>query len=170
MAIRRVWKLVIILAAFVAAGMIGAAYWVLSGLNKVATLEPGMTELRLPSGAIAYLRRQAYFGKPAEVYISANPDFCAPFDRGHDYKLPPMIHGGPESPLLISYTGNTVVVHSPEPLLEPRSARPSSFSVTSEKLTPEAYATYVGVGQNAAELPKSWTRVEVPFGHNTCAL
>jgi hypothetical protein len=77
-AIRRVWKLVIISVAFVAAGIIGAAYWVWSGLNKVATLEPGMIELRLPSGAIEYLRRQAYFGKPAEVYISANPDFCAP--------------------------------------------------------------------------------------------
>lgn len=160
----------IVLVAFVAAGIIGVTYWAWSGLNAVANLEPGMVELHLPSGAVAYLRRQAYFGKPAEVYLSANPSFCAPYDRWHDYGLPQIIQGGHESPVLISYTGNTVVVHSPEPVVEPRLARPSSFSVTFEKLTPEAYATYVGIGHSTVELPKSWTRVEVPFGHNTCAL
>ena len=169
MAIRRVWKLVIIIVAIVAVGVIGAAYLVWSGLNAVATLEPGMIELHLPSGATAYLRRQAYFGKPAVVYISANPSFCAPYDRWHDYKLPPLIHGGPESPVLISYAGSTVIVHSPEAVVQPWLARPSYFSVTFEKLTPEAYATYVGNDQSTAELPKSWTRIEVPFGHNTCA-
>jgi hypothetical protein len=169
-AIRRGWKLVIILVALVAAGIVGLAYLVWSGLNAVATLEPGMIELHLPSGATAYLRRQAYFGKSAVVYISANPSFCAPYDRWHDYKLPSVIHGGLESPVLISYAGSTVIVHSPEPVEQPWLAQPSYFSVTFEKLTPEAYATYVGNGQSAAKLPKSWTRVEVPFGHNACAL
>jgi hypothetical protein len=41
--------------------------------------------------------------------------------------------------------------------------------VTLEKLTPEAYATYVGNGRSTNELPKSWTIVEVPFANNTCA-
>jgi hypothetical protein len=167
---RRVWKPVIISVALVAAGIIGVAYWVWSGLNAAATLEPGMLELHLPSGTIAYLRRQAYFGKPSEVYISANPDFCAPYDWKHDYKLPSVIHGGSESPVLISYFGNTIIVHSPEPVKGPWMARPSSFSVTFEKLTPEVYATYVGIGRTVANLPKSWTRVEIPIGDNTCAL
>lgn len=169
MAIRRIWKLAIILVAFAAAGFIGAAYWVWSGMNTLASLEPGMVALNLPSGVTAYLRRQAYSGKPAVVYISANPSFCAPYDRYHDYKLPLAIHGDPESPVFLSYTDNTIVVHSPEPPIGPSFAQPSSFSVTFEKLTPEAYATYIGSGQSTAELPKSWTRVEVPFGHNTCA-
>jgi hypothetical protein len=160
---------VLIVLALVTASVVGVGYWVWSGLNAVATLEPGMIELRLPSGAVAYLRRQAYFGKPAVVYISANPSFCAPYDRWHDYKLPLVIHGGPESPVLISYTSNTIVVHSPEPVIEPWFARPSSFSVAFEKITHGAYATYVGISQSAAILPKSWTRVEVRFGHNTCA-
>jgi len=168
-AIRKIWKLTIILVAFVAAGIIGMAYWVWSGMNALTSLEPGMVELNLPSGVTAYLRRQAYLGKPAVVYISANPSFCAPYDRYHDYKLPLVIHGGPESPVFISYTNNTIVVHSPEPLIGPSFAQPSSFSVTLEKLTPEAYATYVGNGRSTNELPKSWTRVEVPSGNNTCA-
>jgi hypothetical protein len=83
--------------------------------------------------AIAYLRRQAYSGNPAEVYISANPRFCASYDRWHDYKLPTVIHGASESPVLISYTGNTVIVHSPEPVVQPWLARPSYFSVMFEK-------------------------------------
>jgi hypothetical protein len=168
-AIRRAWKLLIVFVAFVAAGIIGATYLVWSGLNAVAHLEPGMVELHLSSGAIAYLRRQAYFGKPAEVYFSANPSFCAPYDQWHDYKLPQIIQGGPESPVLISYMDNTVVVHSPEPVIEPRLAPPASFRVAFEKLTPEAYATYAGVGHGTVELPGSWTRVAVSFGNNTCA-
>ena len=165
--IRKGWALAIIL---VAVGIVCAAYLVWSGLNAVATLEPGMVELHLPSGPTVYLRRQAYSGKPAEVYISSNPDFCAPYDRKHDYKLPPRIQGGPDSPVLISYAGNTVIVHSPEPVVQPSLAQPNSFIVMFEQLTPEAYAVYVKNGHAAADSATSWTRQEVPFGHNTCAL
>jgi hypothetical protein len=168
-AIRKIWKLAIILVAFAAAGFIGVAYWVWSGMNALASLQPGMVALNLPSGVTAYLRRQAYSGKPAVIYISANPSFCAPYDRYRDYKLPLMIRGDPQSPVFISYTDDTIVVHSPEPPIDLSSTQPSSFSVTFEKLTPEAYTNYVGKGRNATELPKSWKRVEVPFQNNTCA-
>lgn len=155
----------IIFVAIFVAGIIGAAYWVSTGLNAVATLQPGMVELHLPSGATAYMRRQAYFGKPAKVYISANPDFCAPYDRSHDFKLPDVIHGGTESPLLVSYQGNTVILHGPKHLQQPH-APPSSFNVIYQELSPEAYSDYV----QSNRLPEGWLRVEVPFGHNTCAL
>ena len=125
--IRKGWALAIIL---VAVGIVCAAYLVWSGLNAVATLEPGMVELHLPSGPTVYLMLSPS-GKPAEVYISSNPDFCAPYDRKHDYKLPPRIQGGPDSPVLISYAGNTVIVHSPEPVVQPSLAQPNSFIVVS---------------------------------------
>jgi hypothetical protein len=96
------------------------AYLVWRGLNEAATLQPGVVPLQLPSGATAYLHRQAYSGKPAEVYLSANRDICAPYDRVHDFKLPQVIQGGPESPVLISYTGNVILVPSPEPIQLPQ--------------------------------------------------
>ncbi|MGA7886825.1 MAG: hypothetical protein WCA44_13855 [Acidobacteriaceae bacterium] len=76
-------------------------YGLWRAMDAMTSLQPGMVVLHLPSGATAYLRRQAYFGKSAEVYLSSNGDFCAPYDRWHDYKLPPVIQGGPESPVLI---------------------------------------------------------------------
>lgn len=106
----------IVLNILIAVGVVAAVCWVWRGLSAAASLQPGMVVLHLPSGATAYLRRQSYFDKPAVVYISSNGDFCAPYDRWHDYKLPQVIQGGPESPLLISYAGDTVIVHSPEPL------------------------------------------------------
>ena len=163
----RRWTIVVIV---VAAGFAIFGYRVWLGLEEVASLEPGMIALQLPSGATAYLRRQAYLGKPAEVYLSANGDYCASYDRWHDYKLPEVIQGGSESPVLISYAGNTVIVHSPQQLKKPWLAGPSSFSVAFQQLTPEAYSEYVGVGRSAAGLPSGWIGVEVPFGHNTCAL
>jgi hypothetical protein len=164
---RRRWTFVII---FVAAGFAICGYLVWLGLTEAATLEPGMIALQLPSGATAYLRRQAYFGNPAEVYLSANGDFCAPYDRCHDYKLPEVIQGGSESPVLISYAGDTVIVHSPNQLKRPWFAEPSSFNVAFQQLTPGAYSEYAGAGRSAAGLPSGWVRVEVPFGNNVCAL
>jgi hypothetical protein len=148
----------------------GFAYWVWRGLNDVAHLEPGMVTLRLPSGGTAYVRRQSLFGKPAEVYLSESADFCAPYDRSRDFKLPDAIHGGTESPLLISYQGNMIILHGPKQLQRPRQTPPGSFNVIYEELTPEAYSAYVGSNQQSLKLPEGWVRVEVPFGHNTCAL
>ena len=158
-------KVIVIILTVIVVGAGGFAYLVWRGLNEVAHLEPGMITLQLPSGATAYVRRQAFFGKPADVYLSASPNFCAPYDRSHDFKLPNVIHGGSESPLLITYQGNTIILHGPKQLLRPRAA-PSSFNVIYEELTPEMYSAYVGSNQ----LPRGWARVEVPFGHNTCAL
>ena len=158
-------KVIVIILTVIVVGAGGFAYLVWRGLNEVAHLEPGMITLQLPSGATAYVRRQALFGKPADVYLSASPNFCAPYDRSHDFKLPNVIHGGSESPLLITYQGNTIILHGPKQLLRPRAA-PSSFNVIYEELTPEMYSAYVGSNQ----LPRGWARVEVPFGHNTCAL
>lgn len=156
---------IVIVLAFLLAGAGAVAYLVSRGLNQVAHLEPGMVTLQLPSGATAYVRRQSFFGKPAEVYLSASPSFCAPYDRSHDFKLPEVIHGGIESPLLLSYRGNAITFHGPKELQRPHYP-PSSFNVIYEELTPEAYSRYVG----SNELPAGWVRVEVPFGHNTCAL
>jgi hypothetical protein len=128
-----------------------------------------MVELHLPSGATAYVRRQSLFGKPADVYLSASADFCAPYDRSHDFKLPDNIRGGTESPLLVSYQGNTVILHGPKQLQRPH-VLPSSFSVIYEELSPELYSTYVGSSPQPVKLPEGWVRIEVPFGHNTCAL
>lgn len=160
---------IVIILTFLLAGAGAFAYLVWQGLNQVANLEPGMVTLQLPSGATAYVRRQSFFGKPAEVYLSASPNFCAPYDRSHDFKLPDLIHGGTESPVLISYQGNTIILHGPKQLQQPTHA-PTSFNVIYEQLTPEVYAAYVGSNEQFARLPDGWVRVDVPFGHNTCAL
>jgi hypothetical protein len=151
-------------------GIVSFGYLVWHGLNKVATLEPGMIALRLPSGATAYLRRQAYSGKPAEVYISHDGDFCAPYDSSHDYKLPQVIQGGVDSPVLVSFEQNTLVVHAPNQLQQPTQAGTNSVGVAFQQLTLDAYRAYVGVGNSGVALPKGWIRVEIPFEHNTCAL
>ncbi len=163
-AMRRL-KVIVIVSAVIVIGAGGFAYLVSRGLNEVAHLEPGMVTLQLPSGATAYVRRQSFFGKPAEVYLSASPDFCAPYSRSHDFKLPDFIHGGVDSPLLISYQDNTIIVHGPKQLQRPN-APPSSFNVLYEQMNPDVYSAYVGSNR----LPEGWVRVEVPFGHNTCAL
>jgi hypothetical protein len=159
-----------ILLTVIVTGCAFFAYLVWRGLNEVAHLEPGMVTLHLPTGATAYVRRQSLFGKPAEVYLSESGEFCAPYDRSHDFKLPDVIQGGTESPLLISYQGNTVILHGPKQIQRPGQAPPSSFNVIYEELTPEVYSAYVGSNQQSLNLPEGWERVEVPFGHNTCAL
>jgi hypothetical protein len=156
---------IVIVLAVVLAGAGVFAYLVSRGLDQVAHLEPGMVTIQLPSGVTVYVRRQSFFRKPAEVYLAASPDFCAPYDRSHDFKLPEVIHGGIESPLLLSYQGNAITIHGPKELQRPQYP-PSSFSVLYEELTSEAYSGYVRSNQ----LPAGWMRIEVPFGHNTCAL
>jgi len=163
-------RIIVILLTVIVAAAAGFAYFVWRGLNEVAHLEPGMVMLHLPSGATAYVRRQSRFRKPAEVYLSASGDFCAPYDQSHDFKLPDVINGGTESPLLVSYQGNTIILHGPKQILRPGHAPPSSFNVIYEELTPEVYSAYVGSDQQSQKLPEGWVRVEVPFGHNTCAL
>lgn len=157
MATRKCPIIVIILAIVVAAAG-GFAYLVRRGLIEVAHLEQGMITLQLPSGATAYVRRQSFFGMPADVYLSASPDFCAPYDRSNDFKLPNVIHGGPESPLLVSYNGDTIILHGPRQL-QPPHVLANSFNVIYEQLTPETYSAYVG----SNKLPEGWVRVEVPI-------
>jgi hypothetical protein len=166
----RTRKIIVILLTVIVAGAGGFAYFIWRGMNEVAHLEPGIVTLHLPSGATAYVRRQSLYGKPAEVYLSESADFCAPYDRSHEFKLPDVIHGGAESPLLISYQGDTIILHGPKQLQRPRQVSPSSFNVIYEELTPEVYSAYVGSNQQSVQLPEGWVRVEVPFGHNTCAL
>src|SRR5258707_15404024 len=80
-------RIVLVVGLVIFAGVALIGFWLFYALNGVASLQPGMIELHLPSGATAYLRRQAYFNKPADVYVSASDDFCKPFDRWHDYKM-----------------------------------------------------------------------------------
>jgi hypothetical protein len=153
----------------------GIVFWIViggmivHGLNEVASLEPGMIELHFPSGAIAYLRRQAYFGKPSDLYLSASGDFCKPFDSRYDYKLLDPIHGAPDSPLLISYSGDSIVVHAPTKPSSPWLSPPENFKVEFQKITAERYAGYASSKQSDLPLPTGWLRVDVPFGNNTCA-
>jgi hypothetical protein len=53
-----------------------------------------MIQVHLPPGATASIRRQSYFSKPPELYISQSSDFCQPYDSAHNYKLSDPIHGG----------------------------------------------------------------------------
>jgi hypothetical protein len=163
-------RIVLVVGLLIFASVILIGLRLIYEINEVTSLQPGMIELHLPSGATAYLRRQAYFSRPAEVYISATGDFCKPFDRWHDYKMSEPIHGASDSPLLISYSGDTIVVHAPKEPQKPWSSGPSSFKVVFEALSPEKYAAYAASGRSGIELPTGWNRVEIPFGHNTCAL
>ena len=156
---------IVIVLAFLLVGVSIFAFLVWRGLNQVAHMQAGMVTLQLPSGATVYVRRQSFFGKPAEVYFSASPSFCAPYDRSHDFKLPEVVQGGVESPLLLSYQGNAVTFHGPKDFRRPHDP-PRNFNVIYEELTAEAYSAYVESNQ----LPEGWVRIEVPFGHNTRAL
>jgi len=163
-------RTVLVVGLLIVAGLALIGFWLVHALNGVASLEPGMVELRLPSGATAYVRRQAYFNKPADVYISASADFCKPFDLWHDYKMSEPIHGAVDSPLLISYSGDTIVVHAPKKPQTPWFSSPASFKVLFQELSSDEYAAYAASGKSSIELPVGWNRVEIPFGHNTCAL
>jgi hypothetical protein len=161
--------IVILLTVIVGVG-VGFACLVRRGLNQVAQLEPGMITLHLPAGGNAYVRRQSLSGKPAVVYLSESADYCAPYDPSRDFKLPDVVHGGSESPLLVSYQGSVVILHGPMQLQRPGHGPPSSFNVVYEELKPERYSAYVGSNQQSLKLPEGWARIEIPFGHNTCAL
>ena len=163
-------RIVLVVGLLIVAGVALIGFWLVHALNAAASLQPGMVELRLPSGVTAYLRRQAYFNKSADVYISASGDFCKPFDRWHDYKISEPIHGAADSPLLISYSGNTIVVHAPKRPQSPFFSGPASFKVVFQGLSSDEYAAYAASGTSSIELPTGWNRVEIPFGHNTCAL
>ena len=156
---------VAVLSGVIVIGVGSFVYFIWSGLNAVAHLEPGMVKLQLPSGTTAYIRRQRLPGKPAIVYLSESPRFCAPYDQSHDFKLPDVVQGGTESPLIISFHGDTVILHGPKQLRWPP-IPPKSFNVTYDELTGEAYSAYVA----SSRIPDGWMRVDVPFGHNTCAL
>jgi hypothetical protein len=162
-------RIALVVGLLILAGVAFIGCLVVQGLNEVSTLQPGMIELHLPSGATAYLRRQSVFDKPAEVYISASDVFCKPFDRWHDYKMSAPIHGALNSPLLISYSGDTIVVHAPKKPQTPWFSGVASFKVAFQELSLEEYAAYAS-GKSGIELPVGWNRVEIPFGHNTCAL
>jgi hypothetical protein len=147
-------RIALVVSLLILASVALIGFWLVSAFNGVASLEPGMIELHLPSGATAYLRRQAYFDKPADVYVSASDDFCKPFDRWHDYKMSEPIHGAPDSPLLISYSGDTIVVHAPKKPQPPRSSGPASFNVAFQELPIEKYVAYAASGKNSIELPE----------------
>jgi hypothetical protein len=140
------------------------------GINGMASWQMGMVELHLPSGTNVYVRRQTSAGAPEDLYLSASADYCAPYNRWHDYKLPAVIHGGPQSPLLVSYSGDTIIVHAPKEPNSPWLSAPKSFKVGFQPLTSSEYSTYIALPQNSNALPEGWQRIEVAFGHNTCSL
>lgn len=116
---------------------------------------------------MVYLRRQAIYDKPAEVYISEDSSFCAPYDRWRDYKLPSVIQADQESPVLLTYRGSTLIVHAPHGMKLPWPKAPKSFSVEIDELTPKAYE--FAAHESGAASRNNWARVQVPVGNNTCA-
>ena len=38
-----------------------------------------------------------------------------------------------------------------------------------QQLSSKDYATYAASDGGSTKLPDGWNRVEIPFGHNTCA-
>jgi hypothetical protein len=124
-----------------------------------------MTSISLPSGATVWLRRQAYAHTPEHLYLSENPSYCAPYDSGRDFKLSPSTTGSVSLPLLISFSGNTVIVHTSGQPGNPWLHRPKTFDVRYERLSPLDAAA-----AKQDRLPVGWQRIEVPWGHNTCSL
>lgn len=164
---KRIWILVLA-TALAGIGYVGWA--VVDGLNAISSLQPGMSELRSPSGGFLYLHRQSYFGKPAELFISRNNDLCEPYDRWHDFKISDPVHGASDSPLLISSSDNSIIVHAPNKPTRPWLSGSPELKLNFDPITAEQYAAYASPDNTSVILPPGWQRVEVPFEHNTCAL
>jgi hypothetical protein len=154
----------------VACGGLALAYEIYRAVDEMGRWEVGMATIELPSGSKVYLRRQAIYPGAAELYLSESDDYCAPYDRRHDYKLSSPVQGGTDTPLLVSLVGSTIVVHAPEPPATPWFTKAATFSVRFEKISEENYSAYAVAKAAGPRLPGGWQRIEVPFGHNTCAL
>jgi len=107
-------RLVGTIVAVVAIGFLFLGFGLFHELNGMAYWEMGIVELRLPSGALAYVHRQTYGGGPEELYLSENSDYCAPYNSWHDYKLSQVPYRAAQLPLFISYFGDAIVVHGLE--------------------------------------------------------
>jgi len=162
-------KFILVCAALLVAAIIGLGAFFVYAANEVASGQVGMATITLPSGKTVWLRRQSYAHTSEHLYISASDDYCAPYSSWHDYKLPPSVTGNTASPLIFSFTGDTLVVHAPEKPRSPWSA-PQSFKVDFQLLTSSEYAAYVASPEDARGLPTGWHRLDVPYGHNTCSL
>jgi hypothetical protein len=163
----RTRKIVGVILGSLACGALLLGFLAYRGLAEMGYMEVGMAELHLPSGSIAYLRRQGTYPDAGELYLSESNDYCAPPDRWHDFRFPNIIHGNADSPLLISVCGNTITVFSPEKPRQPWFTRPKAFTVVYEEISQAAYEQY---SKPETALPAGWQRVAVPFGNNTCAL
>jgi hypothetical protein len=153
----------LVTAAAVAGG------FVLYGLHEVASGRMGMTQIVLPSRRIVWVRRQTYAHKPEQLYLSLNDEYCAPYNRWRDYKLPASVTGDAAAPLIFSFTGDSIVVHAPEKPNPPWLFGPKTFRVEYEQLPRSEYATYA-TNSGATLLPVGWHRLIVQYGHNTCSL
>ena len=167
---RRPSRLISLILVSVVAISMWFAYEVVRGLKGMATWQVGMSELHLPSGTTVYIRRQTNEGKPEDLYLSASGDYCAPYDRWHDYKLATFSHDQPQPLVWVSYSGDTILVHTSEKPKSPWLFPPKSFKVEFQPLTPSEYSAYAALPEGTSGLPAGWQRVKVDFGHNTCSL
>ncbi len=166
---KRIRAIVSVVIVTMAIGAVLFGFYIYRGMEQMGNWEVGMQEIRLPSGATAYLRRQADYPADGELYLSENSDYCAPYDSWHDYKLSNIIHGAPNSPLFISLSGDTVVIHTPGKPHSPWFSPPRTFKVKFEQISSQTYAA--SIDAHPADQPSShWQRVEVPLGQNSCAL
>ncbi len=157
----------VVIAMAIGAVLLG--FYIDRGMEQMGNWEVGMQEIRLPSGATAYLRRQADYPDDGELYLSENSDYCAPYNSWHDYKLPDIIQGAPDSPLFITLSGDTVTIHTPGKLHSPWFSPPRTFKVKFEQISSQTYSAFTDA--HSGDRPSSyWQRVEVPFGQNSCAL
>lgn len=157
-----------VLAIVITSLVLTSVAWFVYSAKEVATGQMGMLELKTPSGASLWVRRQSYAHTREQLYISANSDYCAPYRSG-DYRLPPPITGSPQNPMLISFSGSTLVVHAPDSTHSRSQLTPKLSQARLEPLTTVEYQAYVD-DRRGERLPEGWQSIEVKWGRNTCSL
>ena len=151
--------------SLIVAAIIAAGAFFFYAASEVATGQMGMSEISLPSGRGLWVRRQSYAHTPEHLYISANDDYCAPYSHSHDWRLPTGITGSPENPLLVSFSGDSLIVHSPGKPTAPWFTGSNGIHIEFAPVSESEYRRYI-----AGTLPAGWKRIEVDWGHNTCSL
>jgi hypothetical protein len=135
---------------------------VVQGTSELHFLEVGMVELHLSSGATAYLQRRTVLGRPAELYLSSSYDYCAPYDHWHDYKLPAPLTGVEASPLVITMSGDALIVHGPNRPTGPWLSGPKDFRVQFSPMSLSDYSALAAKRSARNEELGDLSRVEVP--------
>ena len=157
----------VLLAAGVFVGVALIGFWFVHSMNGVALCRQASLN------SICRLLRRRIFGDnlssiDQQRLMSARTLTSVKLAGGMIIRCLSRIHGAPNSPLLPSYSGDTINIHSPKKPQAPWLSASASFKVAFEELSPEQYAAFTTPG-TLRSLPTGWKLIDVPFGHNTCA-